>query len=87
MSILAFIAVTASLLTGSNCAIIDNTTNTTAVAVVGQPVWSSTYKDRGILWFDPAQGEPHEDAFEIHSAVVDALQIGEPGPKVRMACG
>jgi hypothetical protein len=85
---LATLAVLASTITGQPCAAIDNKANAAAWKVPGQRVVTTTYSDNGDrLVYRPAPGPRNNRAWlALHTAEA-TLTIGQPGPKLRVACG
>lgn len=83
--ILEAIVTIASVFTGGNCAIINNTTNEAAWKTQGSPVVTTTYEDDGrVLLY----GRYPKDTDTLVALIraEDLLQVGVVGPKIRMQC-
>lgn len=81
---LAVIATFFATATGSPCAVIDNSTNTAAFAVPGQPTITRTYTDYGDnLGYS---GRVPKAAWRATRAAEAKLRVGKPGPKRKAAC-
>ena len=82
---LAAIVAAAIAASGMSCAAIDNGPNTASWARPGHGIVTTTYRDRG----DHLQFRAHVPrgrTLEALKRAEDALQIGEPGHKVVVAC-
>lgn len=82
--LLAILATTASLATSSNCAAINNFTDSVAwttypAAIAGQAPKTATYKDKGTLVY--SRRVPL-----VVKLAEATLRVGRPGIKVRIAC-
>jgi len=81
------IAVFFAMMTGVPCAAIDNRSNTFAWKVPGEPTRVGRYVDRGNgLMFSPTLPFSQARALRALRKAEAALQVGPPGPKVRVGC-
>lgn len=86
--LLATITAIAAIATtnGSTCAAINNTSNVAAWVTPSGQVRTTTYRDMDRIIYRDAPGPRANAAWKALHAAERALQQGEAGPKVRIAC-
>lgn len=86
--LLATLTTIATLATthGSTCAVINNVSNEAAWATPSGQVRTTTYTDMDRIRYADAPGPKQGAAWRALHGAERALQRGDAGPKVRIAC-